>query len=228
MKSPSAQIDLEIGIKNEKWLLLPQKAVYWSKYDMLIVTDLHLGKAGHFRKAGIPIPQTIHYDDLQTLNQLILKFSISKVLMLGDLFHSELNNEWFSFCDFLKQNSTVHFILVKGNHDILPAEAYCEDNLEVHSESLILGPFLFTHHPLEDERRPLYNVAGHIHPGHRVKTNPGQHIKLPSFHFSKYSAILPAYGKFTGCVHVPKRAKDRVCVIVPSSTGAGKVIELRK
>lgn len=124
----------EISLEGEKWLLLPEKAVYWKKQSMLILTDLHLGKAGHFRKAGIPIPAGVHQADLACLQKLIADYQPRKVLMLGDLFHSELNSEWQQFRTFLAQHKTYEFILVKGNHDILPEDAYHEPNLIVYQE----------------------------------------------------------------------------------------------
>ena len=44
--------------------LLPDKCMFWKEHNSLILADLHIGKAGHFRKAGIPIPSHIHIDDL--------------------------------------------------------------------------------------------------------------------------------------------------------------------
>ncbi|MGB1945109.1 MAG: hypothetical protein ACPHM0_05405, partial [Flavobacteriales bacterium] len=49
--------------EREMWLL-PQKAIMWPAQSMLIVSDLHLAKAEHFRSKGLPVPPTV---DLQTL-----------------------------------------------------------------------------------------------------------------------------------------------------------------
>lgn len=194
---------------------------------MLILTDLHLGKAGHFRKAGIPIPSSVHQADLQCLGNLIAQYHPQKIVMLGDLFHSEINSEWQSFRRFLYQHNEREFILVKGNHDILPSNAYCEPNLIVHEESWQLPPFIFMHHPPESsERSAGYPICGHIHPGYKVKIRADQGIKLPCFFFSKSLVILPAFGKFTGCVHIPKRLEDQVFVILAVKGRPGKVLEI--
>ena len=215
-------------MEGEEWLLLPEKAVFWKKQSMLILTDLHLGKAGHFRKAGIPIPTGVHQADLQCLGKLITRYQAQKILMLGDLFHSEINSEWQSFRDFLNQHYQLEFILVKGNHDILPKDAYCEPNLKVYEERWEFSPFSFRHHPIEyPEMGSGYPVCGHIHPGYKVKIKAGQSIKLPCFFFSASQAILPAFGKFTGCVHVAKKAEDQVFVILSEEGRPGKVMQIR-
>lgn len=45
----------------------PERCLLWEEQNTLIVADLHLGKSGHFRKAGIGIPQSIYKADLQRL-----------------------------------------------------------------------------------------------------------------------------------------------------------------
>ncbi|WKN31322.1 ligase-associated DNA damage response endonuclease PdeM [Porifericola rhodea] len=226
----SISIDSQrINIRDQHLILLPQKAIFWEERSYLILTDLHLGKAGHFRKAGIPIPRSVHQADLQCLQQLIERHQPTAVLMLGDLFHSEINNEWNDFRLFLQQNAGLNFLLVKGNHDILPENAYQEDNLKVYQEHYCYGPFHFSHHPLEKEeiQSGLYNMAGHVHPGYKVSGRRGQHIKLPSFHFSTYGALLPAFGRFTGCVHIPKEVNDEVYIIVPKQGNESKIMKIK-
>lgn len=228
MNTKQELLHKEIILEGEKWLLLPERAVFWKKQSILILTDLHLGKAGHFRKAGIPIPAGVHQADLSCLHKLIAAYRPHKVLMLGDLFHSELNSEWQQFRAFLAQHKTYEFILVKGNHDILPQDAYREPNLKVYEERWAVPPFLFTHHPPETSvNDDLYPVCGHVHPGYKVKIRAGQSIKLPCFFLSENYAILPAFGKFTGCVHLPRKSNERVFVILTEGKAVGKVIEIR-
>ena len=224
-KSTAAHTEV-IEVKGQTLSLLPEKAIFWQEKAYLILTDLHLGKAGHFRKAGIPIPRGVHQADLLCLQQLIDTYQPQAVLMLGDLFHSEINQEWNDFRVLLQTNLSLRFILVKGNHDILPEDAYREKNLTVYQEAWSFPPFHFSHHPLENVTDHLYNMAGHVHPGYRLSGRRGQHIKLPSFHFATRGALLPAFGKFTGCVHVPKTHGDQVFLIVPVSDKSAKVMRV--
>ena len=48
----------KIELFGEKLDLLPQKAIYYPQHKTLLAADLHLGKAGHFRNAGIAVPVT--------------------------------------------------------------------------------------------------------------------------------------------------------------------------
>ena len=51
--------------------LLPQKGVWWPAESMLIVSDLHLAKAEHFRSQGLAVPPTVDFQTLSTLTALI-------------------------------------------------------------------------------------------------------------------------------------------------------------
>jgi DNA ligase-associated metallophosphoesterase len=209
-------------LEGETLHLLPEKAVFWEEKEMLIVADVHLGKAAHFRKAGIPVPAAVHWQDLKVLSSLLSGFQPAKVLLLGDLFHSALNNEWWDFEYLLAQYPAVQFILVKGNHDMLPEAAYRLPNLEVHAEVLTIVPFVFSHIPPEkDKSQEGYYISGHIHPGVRVIGE-----KLPCFYFSPEGALLPAFGRFTGFVSIKVRKRDRIFVILPPAKDQAKVIAL--
>lgn len=41
---------LSIRFANQDFLLLQEKAIWWSATKTLILSDLHFGKAAHFRK----------------------------------------------------------------------------------------------------------------------------------------------------------------------------------
>jgi hypothetical protein len=47
---------MKLQVAGEELLLLPQKAVYWPRAQMLIVADIHFGKAASFRALGVPVP----------------------------------------------------------------------------------------------------------------------------------------------------------------------------
>lgn len=185
----------------------------WRETETLVLADLHLGKATHFRKAGIGVPLEVETANLDKLAQLILDHKVKRVLMLGDLFHSHHNSAWEDFKDFLSKFSTLPFVLVKGNHDILPAAAYTADNLQVYEEELVEGPFLFTHIPLAKARNELYNVCGHLHPGVLLRGRGRQSIKLPCFHFAQKVLIVPAFGAFTGTAKISSAKTDEVYAI---------------
>mgnify|MGYP001954784029 CR=1 FL=1 len=182
----------------------------WKEQKMLILADLHLGKITHFRKQGIPLPKEVEKDNFDRFSYLILNHNVDSILILGDLFHSEYNSEWEAFLTFLSRFPNKKFILVKGNHDILGASNYITDNLEVHKECYINGPFHFTHHP---EDHNLYNVCGHIHPAVKLKGKGLQRLRLPCFFFGLNQAIIPAFGSFTGTYTLEPQKEDQVYVV---------------
>ncbi len=193
----------EFEIKGEKLLLLPEKGIYWSSKNLIIISDLHLGKAGHFRKHGIPVSGKVHYTDLKILQSLLKSYKPEQVVLLGDLFHSFKNNEWDDFLRFIEVFDIVKFILVRGNHDIF--EEY-PSKLEV-VESLDLRPFNFTH---QKENSELYNISGHIHPGFRIRGIAREGLTLPCFYFSEDHAVMPAFGQFTGIKKIKPREGDKI------------------
>ena len=47
---------IEITLGDERVVLLPCRALYWPRFNSVIVADLHFGKDSTFRRAGIPVP----------------------------------------------------------------------------------------------------------------------------------------------------------------------------
>lgn len=208
--------------------LLPERAIFWQEKRYLLLSDAHLGKAGHFRKHGAAISGAIHDKDLAILSALVAHWQPEALVILGDLFHSDLNNEWLAFEQWLQQHASLPVVLVKGNHDILPEAVYQHSNLTVHPEEWTVGPFLLTHEPVvdpvlrrgglhfpkADSNRHLYNLAGHVHPGVRVSAGMGERVKLPCFYFTEQLGILPAFGQFTGCATVQAKVSDQVFAVL--------------
>ena len=191
--------------------LLPQKALLWHERKLLVVADVHFGKVGHFRKAGIAIPKSLEQEDLATLSDLIVEHKPKKVIFLGDLFHSEMNNDWHWIELWRDLFPDIDMILVLGNHDILMDTSYKKAKFEVVDE-LQLEPFIFTHEPIKDPgaTSPLYNISGHIHPAVKLRGKGRQRATLPCFYFADKMALLPAFGQFTGTFIMDFKQSDRV------------------
>jgi DNA ligase-associated metallophosphoesterase len=202
-----------VYIQNEKMHLLSQRALYWEAQKTLLLADLHLGKVNHFRKAGLPVPVKANEKNVELLLEIIQLTKPERVIFLGDLFHSHYNEEWEVFGQLLKNFPTISFELVVGNHDILSDHQYQKLGIIMHQE-LQLGPFLLTHHPLENYAGELYNLAGHVHPGARLVGKGRQSLTLPCFHFGKQQGLLPAFGAFTGLSQVSPKKNDQIFVIV--------------
>ena len=61
-------------MKEKQLWLSPGRSIFWEEKKSLIISDLHFGKTGHFRKSGIAIPQAVYKQDLQRLFEQIQYF----------------------------------------------------------------------------------------------------------------------------------------------------------
>ena len=199
----------EIIIFNDHFYLHKTGAVFWKEKNTLLLADIHLGKVGHFRKSGIPVPRKaggVFYDKIIKLKSSI---NFSQIIFLGDLFHSSLNNEWFLFENWVKK-SELKIILIKGNHDIIPKLIFEQLGIKTYDD-LKIEKFFFTHYP--KKINGCFVFSGHIHPGVRLIGKGKQIMKFPCFICNKDQIILPSFGGFTG-MHLPKIKKgDQVFVI---------------
>lgn len=203
------------NLLNQDLLLLPQKAIYWKQENALIAADVHLGKVGHFRKAGIAVPRDMEQNDLSVLSDLIYEHQPKKIIFLGDFFHSDMNADWDWFILWRSQFPKLEIILVRGNHDIIQDKYYEQLNIALHHK-LLVGPFLMLHHPLKEtdfEHAEGYAFCGHIHPGISLSGRGRQSITLACFAFGAKQAILPSFGKFTGRVAIRSSKTDRIFAI---------------
>ena len=198
-----------VSILGQNFILYPSGAMFWEEEDSLVISDVHLGKISHFRKHGSAIPQQAVMENFQRMNEVLEIFQPSKILFLGDLFHSSLNKEWVFFEAWL-ENISAEVILIEGNHDIISPLRYEQLGVQTISE-VILGDFLLTHHP--EERPGFFNFSGHIHPGVKINGIGRQSLKLPCFFRSPNQMILPAFGEFTGKHVLVPTTNDEIYVI---------------
>lgn len=185
---------LEITVYGNHFVLHASGAIFWKEKNMLLISDVHLGKVSHFRKHGIALPKTAFAGNFERLTAVADYFNAEIICFLGDLFHSDLNSEWDVFADWVNSRPE-NFLLIIGNHDILKPEKYESIGMAIASE-LKVGNFLFTHEP--EERDGYFTFCGHIHPGIQLRGLGRQSLNLACFFQSKYQLILPAFGEFTG------------------------------
>lgn len=189
------------------------RALFWEEQKALVLSDLHLGKTGHFRKAGIAVPQAVLKEDMQRLMTLLHYFKPGQLIVVGDFFHSRANLELELFKRWRHDVADLTIRLVRGNHDILTPEWYQEAGIEVIDPELQLGPFSFTHDNCGMSPAP-YTFCGHIHPGIVIQGLGKQSLRFPCFYFTPAYCILPAFGKFTGLAMVQPSSGDAVYAIV--------------
>src|SRR4051794_29618515 len=113
-------------VRNHSVWLSADRCMFWEEEKALIISDLHFGKTGHFRKEGIPVPQNVYKEDLQRLITRIQYYQPKKLVIVGDMFHSKMNKELDLFKRWRSTFSQLNVLLVKGNHDILSDSWYKE------------------------------------------------------------------------------------------------------
>lgn len=199
--------DYKFKLLGQNLLLHPFKSLFWKEQSILFISDLHIGKAAHFRKAGVPVSEKVHMDDYEKLDYLVDHYKPKRLIFLGDLFHSEYNKTWNEFEQFATNKISLRPELVMGNHDILDREQY--SFMDICSDTLVLEPFILSHEPLsQGSFADHYNLCGHLHPSIRISGPARQSFRIECFYFGKRQAILPAFGNFTGTSRLPKRAKN--------------------
>lgn len=191
--------------------MYPEKCLFREKDKSMVISDLHLGKINHFRKAGIGLPMAASKADFDQLELVLIKYKPRTVVFLGDLFHSTYNQSVDKLKQALLKHTAIDFILIKGNHDIMDNTIY--EDLNIHClDYLVDGSFIFSHDKLEYDT-DHFNIYGHIHPGVLLTGKARQSSRFPCFYFTKSEAILPAFGKFTGLHMMKVKEGDEVYIV---------------
>lgn len=205
--------------------LSPERCIYWEEEKSLIVSDLHFGKTGHFRKSGIAVPQTVYKEDMQRLVNQLQFYKPHQLIVVGDLFHSVANKELDFFKSWRTDFTQLNIQLVKGNHDILKKEWYEDANISVSQTNLQVANFCFVHDINEacaPDQNIKYYISGHIHPCVLLKGLGKQTISLPCYYFNHRFGILPAFSKFTGTATIDRKSADNIFAIIPANPLKGQ------
>ncbi|MEP7258239.1 MAG: ligase-associated DNA damage response endonuclease PdeM [Flavitalea sp.] len=208
----------QFSIKEQTFWLSSDRSIFWEREKALIVSDLHFGKTGHFRKSGIAVPQSVFREDIQRLVAQVQYFKPDRLIVVGDMFHSTANKELDLFSRWRNDFPSLPVQLVRGNHDILHKNWYYETGIEVWEKTLTISGFCFQHDPGDcGEDNDHYVFSGHIHPGITIHGLGKQSLRFPCFYFTERYCILPAFSKFTGTVSVRPKEKETAFAIVENS-----------
>lgn len=208
---------MDIRIANETLTACADRALWWPRERTLIVADVHLGKAAAFRRAGVAVPSGATAADLARLDVLIAEHAPQRLLVLGDLFHTQLSFDEPAVAAidaFRGRHAQLQISVIQGNHDRQIERLPAAWRLEWISGALYQAPFVFAHEPAADSRGTV--LAGHIHPVVRLQSRRDS-ARLPVFWFRHRQAIgvLPAFGSFTGGYAVTPSKEDAVIAVTP-------------
>jgi DNA ligase-associated metallophosphoesterase len=203
-------VAIEVG--GEQLILLPQKAVFWPRERMLVIADIHFGKAAAFRSWGIPVPRGTTSENLHALDDLIMMTAAEHVLFLGDFLHARAAHAAGTQAAMLawrQRRCELVLTLVRGNHDKHAGDPAEQLGIDLVDEPYTVGPLSFCHHP--DIAAPGYVLAGHVHPVYVLATRFDA-LRLPCFVAGPQRMILPSFGSFTGGHALRPEADERIWV----------------
>lgn len=205
-ESVSARRVLPFKFNRQLMLVDCRLAVYWVSKRTLIVSDLHLEKGSYLSQFANPIP---NYDSLSTLlrlSSLIDDYQPDSVIALGDSIHDihafsrMTKTNQYRLQGLVKRVSQWYWVL--GNHDPeLP------DFLGKEQHQLLeIDNMLFCHEPVD---RNLPQIFGHFHP---KATHKSGKLKVtgPCLLYSDTRLIMPAFGQYTGGLHIDDPVFDSV------------------
>ena len=207
--------DFLLHLAGEQVRLLPERALFWPSACVLVVADLHWGKAAAFRSAGIPIPGGATRRDLDRLDAAILRTGARRLIVLGDLFHARAGRVATRTLAALRswraEREGLEIQLVRGNHDRHAGDPPPDLRVNSLDAPAFLPPFVLRHEPAASETG--YTLAGHVHPGIVLSGRGLFRERLPCFVVGERMAVLPAFGSFTGLGMVTPEPGERVFVV---------------
>jgi len=145
------------------------------------------------------VPSGTTAENLRRLSQLITHYLPAQLVFLGDFLHarqartaSVLNQLQL----WRQGHASLHCTLVRGNHDSRAGDPPADLSISAVDEPYLVGPFAACHHPQTHATHGV--LAGHTHPVVQLQGPARDRLRLPCFVFDQRSAILPAFGEFTG------------------------------
>lgn len=202
----------EVRIGGETVLLLAQKALYWPARKMLVVADIHFGKAASFRAQGVPVPRGTTTQNLAALDALMALHQVEHIMFLGDFLHARAAHASATLAAMLawrQRHPDLALTLVRGNHDHHAGDPAASLGIGMVDEPHAMAPFSFCHHP--GLATPGYALAGHLHPTFLLATRFDA-LRLPCFVVGPGRMILPSFGAFTGGHLVTAQAGEAIYV----------------
>ena len=168
----------------------PSGALFWPDRAMLVVSDLHLGKAERMaRRGGTLLPP---YDTTETLLRLQADIDSQRpetVLCLGDSFDDLVAAQSLDQTHrdtLFRLQAGRDWLWVEGNHDPGPVDLGGTHLREYRAEALTFR------HIAAPDCAPG-EVSGHYHPKACLRAT-----RRPCFLTDGQRLIMPAYGAYTG------------------------------
>ena len=196
----ASEKDLELELDGTTVRLLPERAMFLPGLGVLLVADLHLGKAETYRSLGVPMPDGIAEESLDRLEHAARRTNPREIVVLGDLVHCEdgMEDPIIELFEQWRRRVPTTMSLIGGNHDVgvsIPRSW----RIEIDGEARRLGPFQLRHEPRPFDERATddaaFLIAGHLHPVLSLGTG-ARRVLAHAFLVEPGQAVLPAFTPF--------------------------------
>ncbi len=211
-------------IRGEDFILHPARILIWPRESLVVVADIHLGKAQTFQQSGLWLPPAAHGRDLDQLLDIAEKYDLKHALFLGDFVHSRAGVTGQVIEEFVQWQNRFQgqVTIVIGNHDRPLVSRWPEAwNFSALVESVSIRGFEFQHEPPEASREDTFTFCGHIHPKIHLRQGP-EKLDLPAFVITPNVGYLPAYSSLAGGASFAYSKKNRY--FVPSAEQVVEVV----
>ena len=112
---------LNIDVHGEQLWLLGDKALYWPARRVMLVADVHIGKAAAFRAQHLPVPRGTTQSTLQRLDRLLTSYPCEELIVLGDFLHARTGRAAATLervRQWRERHARLKITLIRGNHDL--------------------------------------------------------------------------------------------------------------
>lgn len=169
-------------------MALPSGALFWADKNILLVSDLHLGKSERLaRRGGALLPPYETRETLARLSDDLDRSGAKSLIALGDSFDDLAAAQSLDDADQMLLTRLMagrEWTWVEGNHD-----AGSHSFGGSHRAEATLGPVTCRH--IASPETP--EISGHYHPKACIGTTA-----RPCFLVDAHRIIMPAYGAYTG------------------------------
>ncbi|MFO1233405.1 MAG: ligase-associated DNA damage response endonuclease PdeM [Paenacidovorax caeni] len=175
--------------------LLPQRAVWWPAARMVLVADVHFGKAATFRRAGLPVPHGTA-DNLARLDAVLTATGADHLVFLGDFLHARggaADALWQQLLPWRQRHARVAMTLVRGNGDLHagdPPALFAMALVHEPWQPCATVPVLACHHPQAVAGHTV--IAKHLHPTLRLRGPGRDTMRTPCFGWGKGFGLVLA------------------------------------
>lgn len=181
-------------------------ALHVPDYNALLVADLHFEKGSSYAARGIHLPPLDTRATLSALEAVITRHQPQTLIALGDSFHDTRAGDRLDPADMARIRNLSNLcdvIWLTGNHDSDLPEGL---NGTIAAE-MALGPVTLRHIPSPPDG--TMEIAGHLHPVAAINRH-GRRVRTRCFIGDETRLVLPAFGAFTGGLHVLSPAFARI------------------